>query len=60
MDSYEELQKILDSHPSTAPKTDSFMEILRILFTPEEAHIARHMSFKARPADRYCPGSITA
>ncbi|HPA73827.1 MAG TPA: 4Fe-4S binding protein [Spirochaetota bacterium] len=48
MDSYEQLQKILDTHPSTAPKTDTFIEILKTLFTPEEAGIALAMSFKAR------------
>jgi uncharacterized ferredoxin-like protein len=33
MDIYERLREILDSHPSTAPKTKSIDEILRILFT---------------------------
>jgi Fe-S-cluster-containing hydrogenase component 2 len=48
MDRYEKLQKILDSHPSTAPKSDTFTEILKTLFAPEEADIALAMSFKAR------------
>jgi electron transport complex protein RnfB len=45
---YEELRSILDSHPSTAPKGDAIDEILRILFTPEEAAIAVKMSFKPK------------
>lgn len=45
MDKYEELQEILDSHPSTAPKSDSFIEILKILFTPEEVAVACTMSY---------------
>jgi ferredoxin/biotin operon repressor len=38
----------LDSHPSTAPKAKSIDEILRILFTPEEAAIAVNMSYKPK------------
>lgn len=48
MEIYERLQAMLDSHPSTAPKTETFMEILKILFSPEEARVALSMSFKAR------------
>ena len=48
MDAYERLREILDSHPSTAPKTESINEILRILFTPEEAVLAVNMSYKAK------------
>jgi Fe-S-cluster-containing hydrogenase component 2/DNA-binding transcriptional ArsR family regulator len=48
MDIYEQLREILDSHPSTAPKAKSIDEILRILFTPEEAALAVHMSFKTK------------
>ncbi|TAL33023.1 MAG: hypothetical protein EPN93_15270 [Spirochaetes bacterium] len=46
MDRYEALQQIIDTHPSTAPRTDTFIEILKILFTPEEADVALVMSFK--------------
>ncbi len=49
MDRYELLQELIDSHPSTAPKSKVFDEILRILFTPEEADIALVMSFRAKP-----------
>lgn len=48
MDHYERLREILDAHPSTAPKATSIDEILRILFTPEEAALAVHMSYKTK------------
>ncbi len=48
MDTYEQLRKILDSHPATAPKAESVNEILRILFTPQEAAVAVAMSYKAK------------
>jgi len=52
MDIYEQLRMILDSHPSTAPEGDAIHEILRLLFTPEEAAVAVCMSFKPKsPAD---------
>ena len=50
MDTYEQLREILDSHPATAPKSKSIDEILRTLFTPEEAEIAVTMSFKPKKA----------
>ena len=50
MDIYERLREILDSHPSTAPKSKSINEILHILFTPEEAALAVNMSYKAKSA----------
>lgn len=51
MDVYEALREILDSHPSGAPKSKAFDEILRFLFTPEEAELAVHMSFTPRTAE---------
>ena len=48
MDVYEKLRQILDAHPSGAPKSKAFDEILRYLFTPEETEIAVHMSFSPR------------
>ena len=48
MDIYERLRAILDSHPATAPKAEAIDEILRILFTPQEAAVAVTMSFKAK------------
>ena len=48
MDIYERLREILDSHPTTAPKAKSIDEILRTLFTPEEAALAVNMSYKTK------------
>ena len=59
MNSYEQLQAVLDTHPSRAPKTDSFMEILQILFTPEEAAVAATMSFKAKAPEWIAEASRT-
>lgn len=50
MDIYEELRSILDYHPSTAPRGAGIDEIMRILFTSEEAAIAVQMSFKPKSA----------
>ncbi len=47
MDIYEQLREVLDSHPATAPKSPTVIEILSILFSPEEAAMAAVMSFKA-------------
>lgn len=52
MDVFQQLQEILDSHPSTAPAAPVFDEILRILFSEEEAGLAVHMSFASMPLDR--------
>lgn len=49
MDRYERLRQVLDAHPSTAPQANSILEILRILFSPEEAAVAVKMSFKLKP-----------
>ncbi len=45
---YDKLREILDAHPSTAPKAKSIDEILRALFTPDEAALAVRMSFKTK------------
>jgi Na+-translocating ferredoxin:NAD+ oxidoreductase subunit B len=47
MEIYEQLRDVLDSHPTTAPKSETIIEILGMLFTPEEAGIAVNMSYKA-------------
>ncbi|MDI6743468.1 MAG: hypothetical protein QMD11_12105, partial [Smithella sp.] len=52
MNNYEQLREILDSHPATAPKAKSIDEILRLLFTPEEAALAVHMSFKYKSVSK--------
>jgi Na+-translocating ferredoxin:NAD+ oxidoreductase subunit B len=48
MDMHEQLREILDSHPATAPKSERIIEILRLLFTPDEAAVAVTMSFKPK------------
>jgi len=45
MNTYEQLREILDVHPSTAPEGKAIDEILRILFTPDEAAVAVKMNF---------------
>jgi Na+-translocating ferredoxin:NAD+ oxidoreductase subunit B len=52
MEMYEQLGDVLDSHPTTAPKTETIIDILKILFTPEEAAVAAVMSFKAGSIDK--------
>jgi electron transport complex protein RnfB len=46
MDVYEQLRAKLATHPMGAPQRDSILEILRILFTPDEAALALHLPFK--------------
>jgi len=50
MDVYEKLRQLLDAHPTGAPESESFNEILRFLFTPEEAELALKMSFRPMEA----------
>ena len=45
MDIYQKLREKLDSHPVGAPDRPEIFEILRILFTPEEAEIALYLPF---------------
>ena len=49
MNAYEELRGILDASPAGAPASRAFEEILGILFTPEEADLATHMTLVPRP-----------
>ena len=51
MDNYEKLRELLDAHPSGAPPSKAFDEILRILFSPEEAALASHMTLTLRPLE---------
>ncbi|MBU2598960.1 MAG: hypothetical protein KKC53_07340 [Actinobacteria bacterium] len=39
MDNFEKLRLLLDAHPTGAPKSEVFDEILRIPFSPEEAAV---------------------
>lgn len=52
MDKYEELRQILHKHPTGAPKSQAFDEILRILFTPEEVEVALGLGFAPRTVER--------
>jgi NAD-dependent dihydropyrimidine dehydrogenase PreA subunit/biotin operon repressor len=40
---YRMLQKRLDRHITGAPESETFMKILRLLFTPEDARLARQI-----------------
>lgn len=51
MDAYEKLREILDASPTGAPASNAFDEILKILFTPEEANLAVHMTLFPRPVE---------
>lgn len=50
-DSYEKLRQILDTHPSGAPASGYFNEILKIYFTPDEAELLCRMSFRVKTVD---------
>jgi len=52
MDVYERLAQFLDTLPAGYPKTEDGREIdlLRRLFSPEEAELAQHLSLIAEPA----------
>ena len=47
---YERLREKIDKHPMGAPRHPAILLILEELFTPEEAHLALSMSFKALEA----------
>ncbi len=49
MDVYELLQAKLNTNPFGAPKRQEFIEILQMLFTPEEAELALHLPFSPQP-----------
>ena len=51
---YRELQQHLDSQPVCYPPTETGAEIriLKSLFTPEEARLATHLSYKPRSAEQ--------
>ncbi|MGE5453824.1 MAG: 4Fe-4S binding protein [Methylocystaceae bacterium] len=52
MDHYLHLQQILDVHPSGAPPSVNLTRILQILFTPEEAALACHLTFLPQPLSK--------
>jgi electron transport complex protein RnfB len=49
--SYRELSKLFAQHPIGAPETDTFIEILKFCYEPEEAHIAAHMTWDLEPEE---------
>ena len=52
MDGYDHLVRMYELHPVGAPKSPLFDEILRILFSPEEANVTRAMNFTLKREDR--------
>jgi Na+-translocating ferredoxin:NAD+ oxidoreductase subunit B len=46
MHHYHQLQEKLDSHPVGAPRSEEFLEILKILFEPSEVELAILLEFK--------------
>ncbi|MDD5223349.1 MAG: 4Fe-4S dicluster domain-containing protein [bacterium] len=49
MDAYEGLRELLDKHPAGCPPAPEIIEILKILFTPEEAKVALGLGFRPFP-----------
>ncbi|MHB8156799.1 MAG: 4Fe-4S binding protein [Desulfocucumaceae bacterium] len=45
MHHYHKLQELLGEHPIGAPRSEEFLEILRLLFHPDEVEIALSLSF---------------
>ena len=56
-DSYEKLRQILDTHPSGAPASKYFDQILRMYFTPEEAELLCRLSFRGKTVNEIIKGS---
>ncbi|MCX7710401.1 MAG: 4Fe-4S binding protein [Clostridia bacterium] len=50
MHHYHKLQRIIDSHPVGAPLCDEYLEILKILFPPDDVELAVHLNFKLKKA----------
>jgi Na+-translocating ferredoxin:NAD+ oxidoreductase RNF subunit RnfB len=48
---YRALQQLFARHPLGAPDTDTFMEILKFCYEPQEAHIAAHMTWDLEPEE---------
>lgn len=57
MHHYHRLQEILGSHPIGAPKSDEFIEILKILFLPGEVELAVLLDFKLKKAGDVAAGA---
>ncbi|MGE5396943.1 MAG: indolepyruvate ferredoxin oxidoreductase subunit alpha [Chitinophagales bacterium] len=52
MDSYDRLRERLDAHPTGAPASSYFNQILRILFSQEEAEAACYLTFVFQPISK--------
>ena len=50
MNDYEKLRELLHKHPAGAPPSESFLEILRTLFSDDEVKVALGMVFATRSA----------
>jgi electron transport complex protein RnfB len=48
---YRALQQLFARHPIGAPDTDTFIEILKFCYGPEEAHLAAHMTWDLEPEE---------
>jgi len=48
---YRELGKHFARHPIGAAETETFIEILKFYYEPEEAHLAAHMSWHLEPEE---------
>lgn len=48
---YRQLASLFASHPIGAPETDTFLEILKFYYEPEEAHLASHMTWDMEPEE---------
>ncbi|UCH87119.1 MAG: 4Fe-4S binding protein [Dehalococcoidia bacterium] len=48
---YRALQQLFARHPIGAPDTDTFTEILKFYYEPEEAHLATHMTWDLEPEE---------
>ena len=46
---YRALQQLFARHPMGAPDTDTFIEILKFCYEPQEAHLAAHMTWDLEP-----------
>jgi Pyruvate/2-oxoacid:ferredoxin oxidoreductase delta subunit len=48
---YRALQQLFARHPIGAPDTETFIEILKFCYEPEEAHLAAHMTWDLEPEE---------
>ena len=51
MDHYEAFRCVLDTHPTGAPPSQAFDELVRLIFTEDEIRIALGMSFRLKTVE---------